>query len=89
MSGFVITSSPLCGLQLAHGADETGRLLEGGTMDLHDGEVSFNAVCGANVQTEGFDVNRLMDDVWYHDNNGMNLDMTELPVPEVGTPVEE
>jgi hypothetical protein len=65
------------------------RFPEGGTMDLRDGEISFNAVCGANVLTEGFDINRLMDNGWYHDNNGMNLDTSELPVPEVGAPIGE
>jgi hypothetical protein len=82
MTRFLVTDSAACGIQLAHSTDADGsRFPEGGTMDLHDGEVSFNGVCGANVQTEGFDVDRLMGSVSYHDNNGMNLDMTELPVP--------
>ena len=87
---FVVSGSAMCGLQLAHGADETGATYpEGGTMDLRDGEISFNAVCGANIQTEDFDIDRIALNVWCHDNNGMNLDMTELPVPVVGTPLAE
>jgi hypothetical protein len=80
---FRIEGSALCGVQVAYGLDpETGsRSVLGGTMDLYDGEVAFNVVCGANVQTEGFDVNRLMDNVLFHDN-GQNLDMSELPVPD-------
>ena len=82
-----IVENALCGLQLAHGNDAFGVPLPvGGTADLRDGEVAYNAVCGANVQTDGFDIDRLMDNVLYHDNNGQNLDMTELPVPEVGAP---
>jgi hypothetical protein len=57
----------------------------GGTMDLHEGEVSNNPI-GANVQTEGFDINRLMDRVVFRDNE-RDLDMTELPVPEMGNPL--
>ncbi len=53
-------------------------------MDLHEGEVSHNTVCGANIQTEGFDPARLMDDVVYHDN-GVNLDMSALPIPEASS----
>jgi len=83
LSSFVITQSVLCGVQLAYGVDDLGRPYEtGGTIDLHDGEISHNAV-GVNVQTEGFDVERLMDGVVYIDN-GTNLDMSELPVPGLG-----
>jgi hypothetical protein len=85
---FLLTGSAMCGLQLAHGQDEAGvQFPVGGTMDLHDGRVSLNAVCGANVQTEGFDISRLMDDVLFYDNNGMNLDMDELPVPQATAPL--
>jgi hypothetical protein len=87
---FIIARSALCGIQLALGRDLSGiPSLEGGTADLHEGEVSFNAVCGANIQTEDFNIDRIALNVWYHDNAGMNLDMTELPVPEVGTPIGE
>jgi hypothetical protein len=86
---FHVWDSALCGVQLARGVDvATGRCSTGGTMDLHHGEVAHNAVCGANVQTEGFDVDRLMDDVLFYEN-GLNLDMAELPVPEGGVPIGE
>jgi hypothetical protein len=83
MTGFLITRSTHSGIQLAHGADPSGvSYTVGGTADLHDGVVSFNPI-GANVQTEGFDIARLMDGVAYVDNE-RNLDMDELPVPELG-----
>jgi hypothetical protein len=86
---FLLTGNAFCGIQLAHGLDEHGaRAALGGTADLSEGEVSYNAVCGANVQTEGFDVARLMDDVLYH-HNGLNLDMSELPVPDPGASLPE
>lgn len=47
--------------------------------------ISFNRV-GANVQSEGFDINRLMDRVIFV-GNVRNLDMTELPVPEMDDPL--
>lgn len=78
---FLVTGSALCGLQLAHGRDESGPAPLGGTVELHDGEISFNAVCGANVQTEGFDLGDLQDRVIFHDN-GRDLDMSMLPVPD-------
>jgi uncharacterized membrane protein (UPF0136 family) len=83
---FLVTGNALCGIQLAHGLDESGRLSEhGGTMDLYDGVVSRNAVCGANVQTAAFDLRRLQNDVRWHDN-GIDLDTTEMPVPEASVP---
>ena len=56
------------------------QLALGGTVSLQDGEVSRNPV-GANVQTEGFDLSRLQDRVLYVDN-GINLDSSQMPVPE-------
>jgi len=83
MSRFVITQSVLCGVQLAFGRDLDGESFTvGGTMDLHDGEISHNT-CGANVQNMDFDVERLIDGVLYIGND-INLDMTELPVPDMG-----
>jgi uncharacterized membrane protein (UPF0136 family) len=85
LRGFLVTGNALCGLQLAHGTDpDTGvRSVRGGSMDLYDGVVSHNAVCGANVQTDGFDLRRLQNNVRWHDN-GIDLDMSELPVPDLG-----
>ncbi|MBW2262117.1 MAG: right-handed parallel beta-helix repeat-containing protein [Deltaproteobacteria bacterium] len=83
VSNFVITGNVLCGVQIARGVDDFGvYYARGGTIDLHDGEISYNPV-GVNVQTEGFDVERLMDGVEYIEND-INLDMSELPVPDVG-----
>jgi hypothetical protein len=72
---FIFAHSALMGVQLH----------EGGTADLHEGEISGCPI-GANVQTEGFDVGRLADRVVYHDN-GVNLDGSALPVPQPGDPL--
>ena len=82
VGNFLITNNVYCGVQLVHGADASGvGCTQGGTMDLHDGAISGHLI-GANVQTEGFDIERLMDGVVFIDNES-NLDMDELPVPEV------
>ena len=52
---------------------------EGSEMDLVDGEVSHNLV-GANVQTAGFDLQRIQQGVIYRDNE-RDLDSDALPVP--------
>jgi hypothetical protein len=80
LRGFVVARSALCGVQLAYGRLEDGTLApDGGTVDLHQGEVSENPI-GANIQTDPFDITRLQDDVLFRDNE-RNLDMSELPVP--------
>ena len=56
------------------------QIAEDGVMDLHEGQVLRNAI-GVNVQTEGFDIERLTDRVIYHEND-RNLDSEELPIPE-------
>ncbi len=89
---FLVTGNHRCGLQLAHGGyydeyDIFHRADEGGTMDLHDGVVSYNRI-GANVQTGGFDIERLMDRVIYIDND-RNLDMSDLPVPDMEDPLAD
>jgi hypothetical protein len=86
---FAINRSALCGIQLAHGGDDSGvRSPEGGTADLREGEIAHNAVCGANIQTEGFNIDRLLDNVVFYDN-GINLDMTELQVPDPAPPMAD
>ena len=75
---FLITQNVFCGAQLAVGASGE----RGGTMDLVEGAVSHNLI-GVNIQTIGFDIDRLMDRVSYHDNE-RNLDTDELPVPDLG-----
>lgn len=71
LTRFASSRNALCGLQLAYG----------GLMDLHEGRVSRNVV-GVNVQTEGFDIERLTDRVIYEENE-RNLDSSDLPVPGV------
>ena len=71
---FVISGSPLSGVQLARD----------GEVDLRDGLVSNNTV-GANVQVPGYDVDRLTDRVDYRDNE-INLDASELPTPSATGP---
>jgi hypothetical protein len=82
---FAITDNAQCGVQLAHGLDPELGVPSGvgGTIDLHDGEVARNVVCGANVRTEGFTLSRLQDHVRWRDN-GTDLDTTELPIPPAG-----
>ena len=83
MDGFVITSNHLAGIQLAYGLNtDRSDCLVGGTADLHNGAVLYNPV-GVNVQTDPFDVERLMDNVVYFEN-GTNLDSALLHVPDVG-----
>ncbi|MBI5486709.1 MAG: right-handed parallel beta-helix repeat-containing protein [Deltaproteobacteria bacterium] len=80
MTRFTVSWSELCGLQLAHGYDATGaRYPLGGTIDLHEGEVTDNPI-GVNVQTDGFDIVRLADRVVF-DRNGETLDSNAMPVP--------
>ena len=73
---FRVLDSVLAGVQLAASGSD-GR---GGTMDLHEGEVAGSPV-GVNIQNEDFNVDRLMDQVYYRDN-GRNLDTEFLPVPD-------
>lgn len=68
---FRIAGSVICGIQI----------VGGGTMDLSNGEISGSPL-GANVQTEGFDLDRIRDRVVYRDVD-QPLDVTALPVPEV------
>ena len=84
---FLVSQSALCGIQLAIGSfiNEQGESISyeyGGTMDLYEGEVSHNPI-GVNIQTEDFDIDRLMDSVIYRENE-RNLDTNQLPVPGMG-----
>ena len=74
LARFVVTGSVLCGVQVA----------EGGVMDLRDGEVTYNLI-GANVQTADFDVNRLVDNVVYR-NNERDFDSAFMPIPDPALP---
>jgi len=80
---FLLTGNALAGVQIARGGDESGGMHPlYGTIDLHDGEISHQPV-GANIQDSEFDVERLMDGVTYIGND-INLDMSVLPVPDIG-----
>jgi hypothetical protein len=71
MDHFESSGPGLCGIQIASGAE----------VDLHDGVVRGGPI-GLNLQVDGYDVDRLTERVHYADN-GVNLDSSELPVPEV------
>lgn len=71
---FAISNVALAGLQLA----------ENGAIDAADGEVFDNPV-GINLQTEGYDLSRLMDRVLYY-GNGVNLDATSFEIPDPTPP---
>lgn len=66
---FLLTRSALVGVQIRDAG-----------VDLHGGEISWNPI-GANIQTQGYDVARLSDNVRFVDN-GANLDTQALTVPE-------
>ena len=79
---FLVGDNALCGVQLAKGTDVDGTAYSlGGEADFSDGEISDNVV-GVNVQTEGFDVDRLTQGVTFRGNQ-RNIDMDLLPVPPV------
>jgi hypothetical protein len=83
---FALRNNAPCGLQLALGTDiSTGRPYPaGGVADLHEGDITGNVV-GINVQSPGFDVGRLQDQVRCYGNE-RNLDFAELPVPDSAQP---
>ena len=90
-----VSDNALCGLHLVGGrySDEIDpsvtHIFENvGTMDLHYGEVARNQMCGANVLGEDYDLSRLTNEVIYYENNGRNLDATEMWVPSVSNPLD-
>jgi len=82
VSRFLIEEAPLVGIQIALGLGEPTGYEGPGSLDLHDGEVSQNAI-GVNIQVPGYDLSRLEDHVIYRDN-GTDLDMASMPSPGVG-----
>jgi hypothetical protein len=70
---FRISGSTLCGVHVA----------QNGAVELSQGEITGNPI-GACVQVDGYDLDRLNDEVQYRDN-GVNLDSTTLPVPTAST----
>jgi len=84
LTSFLITGNVLCGLQICYGWDPaTGLFAIGGQVDLHDGAVSDHPI-GVNIQTSDYEIERLMDNVLYFDND-TNLDSYDLPVPDMAT----
>jgi len=86
LSRFELADNARCGILLApsHRPDGEGRIVPcevGGVADLREGLIAINVV-GVNVQTEDFDLERLTDGVVFRDN-GLDLDMSDLPVPEL------
>jgi len=73
LNRFRIMGSALAGAQLAMD----------GEIDLSDGVISGNPV-GVNVQSPDFDLARLTSGVLFQDN-GINLDADELPLPAATT----
>jgi hypothetical protein len=69
MQRFLVERSALAGLALTRG----------GTIDLLDGEVAFNPV-GVNVDAPDYDLDRLRNQVRYHDND-LTLQAISLPEP--------
>ena len=69
LTRFEIARGELAGVQIARG----------GEVDLHVGSVHHNLI-GVNVQTDGFDLARVQDDVAYYANDA-NLQSRDLPVP--------
>lgn len=65
---FTISDNLECGVQVVLGQ-----------VDLHHGTISGNPI-GANIQSEGFDVQRLMDEVNY-ENNQISQDTSALFYP--------
>lgn len=73
---FDVLGSPLCGVQVA----AAGRLA------LSGGRVADNAI-GACIQIEGYDLELLRSSVEYRSNE-INLDTTELPIPDPQPTIE-
>lgn len=69
LSRFAVLRSPLCGLQLARGAE----------MDLMGGEIAESSV-GVCLQVADYDLGRLTNEVLFRDN-GRTLEATDFPVP--------
>jgi hypothetical protein len=71
---FALVDNVLAGAQIARR----------GALDLAAGRVARNTV-GINVQEPDYDVGRLTRDVSFEDN-GVNLDSAELPIPDSAAP---
>jgi hypothetical protein len=81
LTDFEIRDAETCGLFL------TGDATAPAAVDAQSGSVEGSAI-GACVQMDGYDLDRLTQDVEYRDN-GTNLDSTMLPVPDAPTTTDE
>ena len=68
-------------------SDRCGVTVHQASMDLHDGEISENTI-GACINAEDFDLERLMDNVVYRDNERRLDPNFDMPVPEPALPLE-
>jgi len=74
---FAIRQAETCGLFVVNVRADAA-------LDVRHGVVEGSAI-GACVQVEGYDLDRLTEDVLYRDNDA-NLEATMLPVPELPLP---
>jgi len=79
LTRFEVRDAETCGLMVAEAPSVEGVP----SLDVASGVVSGSTI-GACVQVDGYDLSRLTTDVEYSDN-GVNLDTTMLPLPEVPT----
>ena len=76
---FIVADNSMCGAQISYGSDSAS----GGLINLRDGIVSRNEICGVNIQTQNFEMSQVTDDVIYFDNNYNNLDINSIPTPDI------
>jgi hypothetical protein len=76
VTGFRIEGAALCGVLVAQAPV---------AVDLSNGRIAGAAI-GACVQVADYDLDRLRDDVAY-DDNGVNVETTDLPVPDATVPL--
>ena len=90
MNRFALSKNVRCGAQLAFGGDEvSGMKFEiGGTLNLSNGIISHNDLCGINVQTKNILLDDLSNTVLYFENNYNNLDTSSLSTPVASFDIE-
>jgi hypothetical protein len=93
LSSFLVSGSPLCGVQLARSSlVNEGPCDVGGTMRLRDGAISGSGVCSINVQGADFDFDRDVERVIFNEEPGVTRLETEggiyVPDPSIPPPEE-
>ena len=76
LTSFLVSRNARCGATVYHGE-----------LDLHDGLIADNTI-GACVNAEDFDLDRLMDNVVYRDNERRLDPNFDMPVPDPAMPLE-